>query len=480
MIEYEKVTVSRQALLKDAMKLIDQNGSGIIFVLGDKKKLLGIMTDGDVRRVLLGGFTTDVQVEDVMQRNFISAHKDTSVEEIHQLLMDYEHIPLVDDNGLFVDFASQKKIRSIPLMQPSLRGNELSYINDCLVTGWISSQGSYIKKFEDMFKDYIGANFAIATSSGTTALHLAMLSLGVKEGDEVIVPNFTFAAPINAILYVGAKPVLIDVDPDTMTLDISKVESAINSKTKAILPVHLYGYPVDMREVMRIANKHNLIVIEDCAEAIGSQSDGKHVGIFGDAAIFSFFANKSITTGEGGMLVIKKESDHTRARKLKDHGMSMEKRYWHEEVGYNFRMTNMQAAIGCAQMERVNEFIEKKIEIARMYESCLKNVSDIKLPIKPLNGVNSYWLYTIVLGNTISNKRDDILSELDYAGIQARRTFYPIHLMPPYQKFKLKECKYSNSIMLSYCGICLPSWSDIGYEKIRYISDTLEIILSEK
>ena len=180
------------------------------------------------------------------------------------------------------------------------------------------------------------------------------------------------------------------------------------------------------------------------------------------------------------MLVIKKESDHTRARKLKDHGMSMEKRYWHEEVGYNFRMTNMQAAIGCAQMERVNEFIEKKIEIARMYESCLKNVSDIKLPIKPLNGVNSYWLYTIVLGNTISNKRDDILSELDYAGIQARRTFYPIHLMPPYQKFKLKECKYSNSIMLSYCGICLPSWSDIGYEKIRYISDTLEIILSKK
>jgi perosamine synthetase len=479
LIEYENLTISRESRLKNAMMLMDKNGFGIIFVIGENKKLLGILTDGDVRRVLLKGYKTEVQVEEVMQKNFISANKNVPIEEIHQLLINYEHIPLVDDDGVFVDFASRKKIRSIPLMQPSLRGNELAYLSDCLLTGWISSQGNYIKKFEDMFKSYINANFAIATSSGTTALHLALLSLGIKEGDEIIVPNFTFAAPVNAILYVGAKPVLIDVDSENMTLDITKVEKAINSKTKAILPVHLYGYPVDMRELMKIAKKYNLIVIEDCAEAIGSQRDGLHVGTFGDAAIFSFFANKSITTGEGGMLLLKNESAYLLAKKLKDHGMSSDRRYWHEEVGYNYRMTNMQAAIGCAQMERINEFIEKKIEVANTYESYLKGEDNIFLPVQPKNGINSNWLFTIVLDKSISTKRDIVLKELDYAGIQARRTFYPIHLMPPYKKYKTENYEYPNSIMLADSGICLPSWSDIEHEKIHYVAKTLKKIINK-
>ena len=479
MIEYQYITISKLASLKEAMKLIDQNGSGIVFVLGEDKKLLGVLTDGDVRRVLLRGLTTDIRVEEVMQRDFVSAHQDAPIEKIHQLLIDYKHIPLLDNEGLFIDYASQKKIRSIPLMQPSLSGNESLYVNDCLVSGWISSQGSYIKKFEDMFKGYIGANFAIATSSGTTALHLALLALGIKAGDEVIVPNFTFAAPVNAILYVGAKPVLIDVDRETMTLDVSSIESAINSKTKAILPVHLYGYPINMPEVMKIAKKYNLLVIEDCAEAIGSKRNEMHVGTFGDAAIFSFFANKSITTGEGGILIIKDELAYARARILKDHGMSPEKRYWHNEIGYNYRMTNLQAAIGCAQMERVSEFVEKKIKIANKYNSLLKNLSDIKLPVQKFNGINSHWLYTIILKEELSQKRDIVLRELEFAGIQARRTFYPLHLMPPYLKYKQKNCEYPNSVMLSNSGICLPSWSDIGHEKICYISEKIQAILQK-
>jgi len=343
---------------------------------------------------------------------------------------------------------------------------------DCINTGWISSQGKYVAQFEDTFGKYVGCNNTLAVSNGTVALHLALVALGIGPGDEVLVPNLTFAAPMNAVLYVGATPVLIDVNPETMTIDADLAKKAVTDKTRAIMPVHLYGHPADMIAIMQIAEDNNLLVIEDCAEALGSMYQSKHVGNFGDASTFSFFGNKTITTGEGGMIVFKNSTHRERAKVLRDHGMSPERKYWHDHVGFNYRLTNIQAAIGVAQMEKINFFVDRKRMIANKYREHLKDYNFLKLPVEMDEVKNSYWIYTLVLAKELSDKRDALIDYLKLRGVESRPVFYPLHVMPPYKQYANNQ-NYEVSNWLSKGGVSLPTSVYMKDDEIEYTCNAI-------
>lgn len=459
--------------LVDAMGLIDKNGKGICFVT-DSDVLVGILTDGDIRRALLSNENINEKVQDVMQRDFISLKVGSNIQDIQAELVKVDLIPIVNEQNEIVDYASRDRFHQIPLTQPIFDGNELEYITDCINTGWISSVGKYVTMFEDKFAEYTGSKHTCAVSNGTVALHLALVTLGIKPGDEVIVPNLTFASPINAVIYCGAIPVLVDVDKDTMVMGMENLKKAITSKTAAIIPVHLYGYPAPMTEIMNVARENNIIVIEDCAEALGSFYDDKHVGCYGDAGTFSFFGNKTITTGEGGMIIFNDKEKLNHAKMLRDHGMSKKIKYWHEHIGFNYRMTNMQAAIGVAQMEAIDKLVQAKQFIAEEYKKNIQCIDGIQLPNDADNIVNSYWLYTIVLPHNLSSSRDKIIEIMLKDGIEARPVFFPMSDMPPYQEYIRKEVNFDVSRYLSSSAISLPSGANLTKQDIKRTSMSLK------
>lgn len=464
--------------IADALKLIDKEASGLCLVM-DGTRIIGMMTDGDARRAFLTGTTLQCPVDLAMKREFFSLPPTASLSEIQKGLRIHKLIPIVNECGQLIDLATKDRYHHIPLVEPVFDGNELEYVTDCITSGWISSQGRYVKKFEESFGDYIGVKQALAVSNGTVALHLALVTLGIGPGDEVIVPDLTFAAPVNAICYVGATPVFVDVDPITMAIDPNLVSKAITHKTKAIVAVHLYGHPVDIAAIMDVAKRHNLKVVEDCAEALGSLYHGTHVGCDGDAATFSFFGNKMITTGEGGMLVIKDPELHSRAQVLRDHGMSPARRYWHEEIGYNYRLTNIQAAIGVAQLQRIDEFVDRKLKIAEIYKQCLSKIPGIQLPGNHGNVRNSYWLYTILLRGSLKNKRNELLELLKLNGIESRPVFYPMHRMPPYQKYCDTGEKFEVADRLSDGGLSLPTSITNSDSEITYVCSLIRDFLQD-
>jgi perosamine synthetase len=386
-------------------------------------------------------------------------------------------IPLIDNTKRLVDYSSRNKIRRISVASPLLNGNEIAYVTECIKTNWISSQGKFVKQFESMFSNYHENKKSVAVSNGTVALHLALESLGIGKGDEVIVPDLTFAASINAIIYTGATPVLIDVDLLSWNLDISQLEGLISDKTKAIMPVHLYGLPCDMENIMSIAKKYNLFVIEDCAEALGSFYNNKPVGTFGDVATFSFYGNKTITTGEGGMLVFKDPLISERASVLRDHGMSKTKRYWHDFVGYNYRLTNIQAAIGVAQFERLDEFVSAKQTNANFYNQLFSNLNFFEIPLQTSKSINSYWLYTCLVKENATFNRDQLIDFLQQKGVETRPVFYPMHLMPPYAKYMKKPLV--NSIDISERGISFPSSVNLSSLEMEYIKKSVHLFVEQ-
>lgn len=324
--EINEFIITADRAVKDALKIIDSNAQGTCFVVDQAGKLIGVVTDGDIRRALIDGKSVESKVMDVMQTKYTSLPVTTPIDQIQATITDrIRHIPLVDENNVPVDYASFTRAHRIPVMTPLLNGNELKYVTECITTGWISSQRCLREKFEQVFAEYSAMQYGVAVSNGTVAIHLALVALGIGEGDEVIVPDLTFAASINGVIYTGATPVIADVDAETWTLSPEAVKKLITPKTKAIMPVHIYGHPCHMEELMAIAKEHNLLVIEDCAEALGALYKGQHVGSFGDAATFSFFGNKTITTGEGGMVLFKDENVCNKAMVLRDHGMSKQK-----------------------------------------------------------------------------------------------------------------------------------------------------------
>jgi perosamine synthetase len=472
------MVVPVDATVREAMVVIDGNGQGVCFVV-DGGTPVGVLSDGDIRRALVKGLPITTPVVEVMMRNFVWLPVNTPIDQIQALLDEkIRYIPIVDRERKLVDYACANRYHQVPLTQPVLDGNELEYVTDCIRTCWISSQGKYVRRFAESFGEYVGNPNALAVSNGTTALHLALVTLGIGPGDEVIVPDFTFAAPVNAVLYVGATPVIVDVDRITSTIDVDEAEKAITERTRAIIPVHLYGHPANMNRVMALAQRHGLLVIEDCAEALGSFYEGIHVGNRGDAATFSFYGNKTITTGEGGMLLFRDPAMFERAATLRDHGMSPQRRYWHAEIGFNYRMTNIQAAVGVAQMERVAEFVRRKRWNAAQYHQRLSSIEGLRLPGETGDVVNSYWLYTLTLAPDHTARRDAILNLMIENGVEARPVFFPMHRMPPYAPYVPPGRSYPVSDALADAGISLPSPVTMAEADIEKVCMVLRHALS--
>jgi perosamine synthetase len=351
----------------------------------------------------------------------------------------------------------------IPVYQPSLSGNEKKYVNDCLDSTWISSKGKYIEAFENSFAKFIGVQHAASVSNGTVAIHLALIALGIGPGDEVIVPSLTYIASVNPIVYAGATPVFVDSLRDSWQMNPDDVRKKVTSKTRAIMAVHLYGHPCDMEALSLIAKEFDLFLIEDCAEAIGSKYKGKHVGTFGDIATFSFFGNKAITTGEGGMVVTNDETLHQRSVHFKGQGLAKHRQYWHDVIGYNYRMTNICAAIGLAQLEQVESFLLRKKEIAALYAKGFEN-SGIEFHASNPDVEHSYWMCSILVSN--AEKREPLRDHLAAHGIETRPLFYPVHTMPMYAG------KFQRHIIaedLGWRGINLPSYPALTDEMVDEI-----------
>jgi perosamine synthetase len=354
-----------------------------------------------------------------------------------------------------------------PVYQPSLTGNEKKYVLECLDSTWISSKGKFINQFEKSFADYIGVTHATSVCNGTVALHLAMLALGIGPDDEVIVPTLTYIASVNSIVYTGATPVFVDSIEDTWQMDPADVIQKITPKTKAVLAVHLYGHACDMEALSKICKEHDLFLIEDCAEAIGTKYKGKHVGTFGDISTFSFFGNKTMTTGEGGMVVTNDQTLYDRANHFKGQGLAMHRQYWHDVVGYNFRMTNICASIGLAQLEQVDQFIARKREIADYYQKGLAN-SKYKFHQETENVFHTFWMCSILVDSP--DKREPLRNHLAAAGIETRPLFYPVHTMPMYaQRFQ----KHQVAEKLGWLGINLPSYPGLSNSDLDFIIKTI-------
>jgi perosamine synthetase len=360
-------------------------------------------------------------------------------------------------------------MKRIPVAEPVFLGNESKYVNDCINSGWISSIGEYVTKFENGFSSYVGVPHGISTSNGTVALHLALTALGIGKGDEVIVPDLTFVATANAVVYTGAKPVLVDIDRETWNMDPEKLEEKVNDNTKAIIPVHLYGHPCDMDAINGIARKHGLKVIEDAAEAHGAFYKESMVGSLSDVSCFSFYGNKIITTGEGGICLTRDADLAERLRFLKDHGMSKDKRYWHPEIGFNYRLTNIQAAIGLAQLENIGLIIKRKRENAAIYNSFFEGVEGITTPPDKDWADSVYWMYSILVDDKFKHSRDEVMAKLKENGIDSRPFFYPLHQMPPY----FSKEKFDVSDEISRKGINLPSSINLDKGDIERIASVI-------
>lgn len=369
-------------------------------------------------------------------------------------------------------------MRKISVAMPSLSGNEKKYVDDCMDTTWISSNGKYVREFQNKFAEFLGVRHAIACCNGTVTLHLPLLAWGIGPGDEVLVPTFTYIATANVVRYCGATPVLVDCLPDTWNIDMKDAEAKITERTKAIIPVHLYGNPCDMDAVMEIARKHNLLVLEDAAECHGAEYKGKKAGTIGDAAAFSFFGNKIITTGEGGMVTTNNDELADRISLFRGQGQDLNKRYWFIETGYNYRMTNVAAAIGLGQMENVEAHINEHIRVAEWYKEELKDLLDEGKAEeqKITEGARTvWWMYSILLGREVKISRDDLMEKLSQLGIETRPLFYPLHIMPAY-KDESANCPVSEDIASR--GINLPTHAGLTKDDIKYICDNIRKYIS--
>jgi perosamine synthetase len=467
-MQVQNLIVRDNDSLRAVLGLIDKAGPAIAIRVDTNGRYSGVIDAAAIEAAIGAGHSPDSPASTARQANG-ALPKTASAGQIAQEMETSGFVPLLDGDRRPVEIAAPSHHRRIPVAEPSLSGNEMKYVTECIETAWISSQGPFVRRFEADIAKRLGAEHALAVSNGTVALHLALLALGVGPGDEVIVPDLTFAATINTVIQAGATPVIVDVDRRSWNIDPAAAAAAITPRTKAIMPVHLYGQPADMDPIMALADRHGLFVIEDAAEAMGSSYKGKMCGAIGHAGTFSFFSNKLITTGEGGAVVFRDAAVAQRARRLRDHGMDPAKRYWHIEVGYNYRLTNLQAALGCAQLEQLDTFLARKLDVAKRYGARLESVDGITLPASLTGCFNSYWAYSMIgdfpsLGLT----RDEFMARLDAAGVETRPLFYPLHVMPPYRNYvHNRDCPVTNE--LSDNGISLPSAVTLTAGEVSYI-----------
>lgn len=473
----DSFTIKLPAKLKDILKKMNENLKGLVFVIDSKNRLIGSISDGDVRRSIINNsiknivnlkskfinfkpFYLNYQIETKTILNYLQNKKNKNK---------FKCIPLVNKKRVIIDISTIENLRRYPITNLTLGNAEFRNVLNAMKSGWISSSGSYVTQFEKSFSKYIGGGYPVSTSSGTTALELALKSFEIGIGDEVLVPNFSFAASINSIINVGAKPVVVDIDLTTWTIDLEKLQKKITKKTKAIMPVHIYGQPCKMNQIVKIARSNKLYVIEDAAEALGATYHKKKIGLNGDCSCFSFYANKIITTGEGGMVLYKKKNKTKIANLIKNHGMDKKRPYYHTTVGNNYRMTNIQAAIGLGQLEKINKFIKSRKKIFMNYNKRFQNYNFFNFLPSNNWSTNSYWLYTVVIKKIGRSKRDLLIKKLIKHGIDTRPGFVTFNKMGIYKKF----CKgsYKNSEYISENSISLPS-SHIDESQQNFIAST--------
>lgn len=460
----KKLSCNIDRTLFQAWKIINKNAKGIVFIVNDRNKLRGVLTDGDIRRFLLEGGNLGISVSKVFNKKFVFARDTESYNKLlSKISGKVKILPIVDEKFKLVNYFEFEHEVRIPIAHPDLKGNEFKYLSDAFLSTWISSRGEYVEKFERNFSSYCQCKYGVSVSNGTIALHLAMKVLGINKDDEVIVPDLTFAATVNAVLHTNATPVMVDVESSSWCINPSEIKKAISKKTKAIIPVHLYGQPCNMDTIMKIAKKHNLFVIEDCAEAHGAEFNRKKVGSFGDIGCFSFYANKILTTGEGGMCITNNKSLYNKMRILRDHGMSKTKKYWHTVPGYNYRMTNLQAAIGVAQLERIDEILKEREKIEKLYKKMFSSNNNIEFQRNNLLKRNKViWLISIL----VKKDRNKIIKKLQKKGIDVRPFFYSLSMMPIYKKYVFSN---KNSLEISKSGINLPTFNNMSEKDIEKI-----------
>lgn len=359
--------------------------------------------------------------------------------------------------------------RQISVAEPDLSGNEMRYLQECIRTGWVSARGPMVERFEKAFAAICGVSHAVSTSSGTAALHLVLAALGVGPGDEVIVPVLTYVATANAVVYCGARPVFVDVTSDTWTIDPEQIRPKISPKTRAIIPVHLFGHPAEMEEILRLARRYDLFVIEDAAEAVGTTYRGRPVGSLGTAGCFSFFANKLITTGEGGMVTTNDAFLAAQLRSLRNQAVSLEEPYYHSGLGFNYRMTALQAAVGLGQVERIDHLFARKREIARLYRKYLTGRQGIILPVEEVGSSHAYWMFSIVLTDQYPLSVPELRRRLSQAIIETRPFFVPLSLQPHLRDGQ----SYPVAERLARQGLMLPSGVKLTEGEINYICEII-------
>lgn len=379
---------------------------------------------------------------------------------------DCEKIPAPDPEVLVFNG------RKIPVCAPLLKGNEKKYVLECLEKNQISSHGDFVSRFEEAFAHKVGAKYGVACSSGTAALHMALAALKLQKDDEVILPTFTMIATMNAILFVGAKPVLVDSCPETWNMNVRQVAQKITKRTRVILPVHIYGHPVDMDPILDLAKQHNVHVVEDAAEAHGARYKGKVVGNLGHAGAFSFFANKVLVTGEGGMTVTDDLAIAEYARYFRNYAFSKDTHFWHQFVGYNYRITNLQAAIGLAQVEQFENLVEARRKNARIYHARLRKIPGITPHFEHPDVQSVFWMISVLLNKDYPLSRDALRAHLAKHGIETRSFFIPIHWQPPFQQMFQKE-RFPVAEDLCARGFYLPSGSGLTEEEIHFVCDVI-------
>jgi len=375
----------------------------------------------------------------------------------------------------------------IPVNEPLLTQHELDYATECLRTGWISSAGEFIHRFEHAWADYCGMRYGVAVANGTVGLQLAVTCLDLRPGDEVIVPTFTIISCVNAVLYNGGKPVLVDADPETWCLDVQQIESRVSPRTRAIMPVHIYGHPVDMDSVLDLGREYALSVVEDACEAHGAQylsgrgtsnAHWRRCGGMGDLSVFSFYANKPVTTGEGGMVLTNDEHLAARAVALRNLCFEADRRFHHRNLGFNFRLTNLQAAIGCAQIERIDSIIERRRAIGLAYNRRLREIRGLRLPVEMPWAGSIYWMYGVVLEDSVGFDASEFARRLEQRGVQTRPFFLGMHAQPAlHQRGLFVGERYPVADRLARQGLYLPSGLALTHEQIDRVCEAVSQVL---
>ena len=470
MTNLKHLILAENSTLEQVLRAIDVHGKGFVF-LGNGNQPLALITDGDVRRALLANKSLSAKAAEAANYNYKFSTTKAHPSEVANLLTKLKCVPIIDSKGELFDIATRGNVGAIPVYEPQLGLEEWKNLQECIDGGWISSGGNFVLEFEQLLGDFLGApGRVLAVSNGTAALELCLRTLGIGPGDEVLVPDLTFLATANAVENVGALPVPLEVNFRSGLMDIPAAIEAVGKKTRAVIPVHLYGRPVDIDLLRAGIGKEGVQIIEDCAEAFGSSLRGKPLGTLGDAAAFSFFGNKNITTGEGGASVFRNKEKIPLAYAKRGHGFSPDSRRVSVTSGSNFRMTNMQAAIGVAQMTKVEEILRMKSKISSFYSQILEVDSSLILPTwqKGEGGVD--WLYTVGIPDFSEDQIELLVQAMLNRGIEVRREFLPVSKQPNYRGERIEN---RNASERSRTFLCLPSSPNLTLEDVTKVANSL-------